>query len=104
MEKPSARPCHTPCRPLFPTADFQASLRDGVVLCKLVNAIKPNSVAKINSGNLAFKQMENINNFIAVARDMGVRPADLFQTVDLYEGSNMTQVLTTLDNVKRLTS
>lgn len=73
-------------------ADFHAALRDGVVLCKLANALKANSVAKINTGNLAFKQMENINNFIEAARNMGVRPADLFQTVDLYEANNMTQV------------
>jgi len=85
-------------------SDFHAALRDGQVLCKLANALRPGSVAKINSGNLAFKQMENINNFIEAARNIGVRPADLFQTVDLYEANNMTQVLTTLDNVKRLTA
>ncbi len=36
--------------------------------------------------------MENINNFLAAAQAYGVRSEDLFQTVSLYEGSNMTQV------------
>lgn len=36
--------------------------------------------------------MENISNFVQVARDLGVRPDDVFQTPDLYEGGNMTQV------------
>ena len=36
--------------------------------------------------------MENINNFLAAAGAYGVKSEDLFQTVALYEGSNMTQV------------
>jgi hypothetical protein len=60
-------------------------------LCKLANALKPGSVKKINTGSLAFKQMENINSFLEFARNKGVKANDLFQTVDLYEASNMTQ-------------
>jgi len=82
--------------------DFHGALRDGTVLCKLANAIQPNAVKKVNSSALAFKQMENINNFLEFARNKGVKPNDLFQTVDLYEAANMTQVLQTLDNLKRL--
>ncbi|EGD73794.1 hypothetical protein PTSG_05487 [Salpingoeca rosetta] len=81
--------------------DFQAALRDGVILCKLANAIKPGAVAKINQSSMAFKQMENISNFIEFARGAGISSSDLFQTVALYEGENMTQVLLTLDNLKR---
>lgn len=73
-------------------ADFHAALRDGTVLCKLANAITPGAVPKVNSSALAFKQMENINNFLEAARNKGVKPNDLFQTVSLYEASNMTQV------------
>ena len=32
---------------------------------------------------LAFKEMENIGNFIASLSNFGVRPEDLFQTTDL---------------------
>ena len=36
--------------------------------------------------------MENIGNFINACAEYGVRPEDSFQTVDLYEATNMTLV------------
>eukprot|EP00055_Hartaetosiga_balthica_P018627 m.134947 g.134947 ORF g.134947 m.134947 type:complete len:308 (+) comp9790_c0_seq1:168-1091(+) len=82
--------------------DFHAALRDGTALCKLVNALKPGSVARINDSKMAFKQMENINNFLEACKGFGVRTNDLFQTVALYEAENMVQVLQTIDNLKRI--
>jgi len=86
----------------LPSGDFQSALKSGVALCQLINALKPGSVKSINPSSLPFKQMENINNFITGAQAYGVRSEDLFQTVSLYEGSNMTQVLQALDNLMRL--
>lgn len=41
---------------------YEDYLRDGTVLCELMNKIKPGSVSKINpSGGSDFKMMENIN-------------------------------------------
>lgn len=68
-------------------------LKDGVVLCHLINKLSPNAVKKIHESNMAFKQMENINHFLQAAQAYGVQPMDLFQTVDLYEDKNMSQVL-----------
>lgn len=85
-------------------ADFQAGLKNGEILCRLANILRPGSIKSINKATLAFKQMENINFFLDFARNIGVRGDDLFQTVALFEGSNMTQVLQTLDNVRRITS
>jgi len=73
--------------------DVQTPLKNGVLLCQLVNAIKPGSVKKINTGNMAFKQMENIGNFLAACENFGCQKVDLFQTVDLYEGNNIPQVV-----------
>ena len=42
---------------------------------------------------MAFKQMENIGNFLDGCETVGVNREDLFQTVDLYEGENMAQVV-----------
>ena len=73
--------------------EVQLKLKDGVTLCKLINKLSPNSVPKINSTQAAFKQMENINFFLTACEGMGCLRSDLFQTVNLYEGTNMAQVL-----------
>ena len=51
--------------------DTIETLKDGTVLCKLVNKIKPGAVAKISPSKLAFKQMENINFFLEAAKAFG---------------------------------
>lgn len=50
---------------------------------------------------MAFKQMENINNFLQACQQMGMVNTDLFQTVDLYESQNMHQVVCTLHALGR---
>lgn len=37
---------------------------------------------------MAFKQMEQISQFLKAAEIYGVRTTDIFQTVDLWEGKN----------------
>lgn len=73
--------------------DVSTALKNGVLLCHLINCIKPGSVRKINENNMAFKQMENIGNFLAACEKVGCNKGDLFQTVDLYESSNIPQVI-----------
>ena len=63
--------------------DFHASLRDGVVLCILANAIKPGCIRKINTAGMPFKEMENIKSFLTAARSMGLPEHDCFSTPDL---------------------
>ena len=48
---------------------------------------------KFNNMKMAFKQMENINNFLTACEKYGVAKTDLFQTVDLYEKQNLWQVV-----------
>lgn len=40
---------------------FEDVLKDGTVLCELMNKIKPGAVPKINTSGGEFKMMENIN-------------------------------------------
>ena len=39
-------------------------MKDGVVLCKLINAISPNSVKKIQEKGSNFQLMENIDRYV----------------------------------------
>jgi len=75
---------------------FHEWLKDGQVLCKLANSIKPGAIKKINASSLAFKQMENITFFMNFARDTGVPESSMFSTPDLYEEKNMGSVVSAL--------
>ena len=37
-------------------------------------------------------KMENIHNFLNASKELGVKPDNLFQTSDLYEGTDMNKV------------
>ncbi|XP_041475112.1 muscle-specific protein 20-like isoform X1 [Lytechinus variegatus] len=82
---------------------FAESLKDGVVLCKLINKIVAHfgspQIKKINTSSMAFKQMENIGNFVKFAEEFGVPKESLFQTVDLYEERDVGMVVTCLDRL-----
>ena len=48
--------------------------------------------------------MENIGNFLTQCEAYGLTKQDLFQTVDLYEGQNMPQVISNLPPLTKLTN
>ncbi|XP_066918661.1 transgelin-2-like [Clytia hemisphaerica] len=77
----------------YSPADLQEKLKDGQILCALANAIVPESILRVNTNKMAFKQMENIGKFLAFCEEFGCLRTDLFQTVDLYEGVNMPTVV-----------
>jgi len=83
-------------------ANVQAWLKDGTRLCALMNVIQPGSIGKVNSSKMAFKQMENISKFTDAIEKYGMKKQDKFQTVDLYEGQNMSQVFLTLIQLSSL--
>lgn len=75
---------------------FMDGLKDGVILCELINMLQPGSVKKINHSPQNWHQLENIGNFIKAIQDFGLKPHDIFEANDLFENTNHTQVQTTL--------
>ncbi|KAM4565755.1 transgelin isoform 1-T1 [Odontesthes bonariensis] len=77
---------------------FQAWLKDGSILSELINSLflgeKP--VKKVQKPTMAFKQMEQISQFLNAAEKYGVTKTDMFQTVDLWEGKDLAAVQRTL--------
>ncbi|XP_010892481.1 calponin-2 [Esox lucius] len=76
--------------------DFQKGLKNGVILCELINKLQPGSVKKINKSSMNWHQLENITNFIKAIQTYGLKPHDIFEANDLFENGNMTQVQSTL--------
>ncbi|XP_054739020.1 muscle-specific protein 20 [Anastrepha obliqua] len=80
---------------------YEDHLKDGQVLCTLINKLSPNAVPKINSSGGQFKMMENINNFQKALIEYGVPDLDVFQTVDLWEKKDIAQVTNTIFAIGR---
>ena len=79
----------------------QQTLKDGIILCELINTLQPGSVKRVNHQKMPFFKMENIGNFLAACEAYGLAKADLFQTVDLFEGRNMIAVINCIHSLGR---
>lgn len=70
------------------------------VLCELINSLcKEKPVKKIQSSSMAFKQMEQVSQFLNAAERYGVIKTDMFQTVDLWEGEYANRSQTFLQQI-----
>eukprot|EP01125_Pyxidicula_operculata_P010718 TRINITY_DN352_c1_g1_i1.p1 TRINITY_DN352_c1_g1~~TRINITY_DN352_c1_g1_i1.p1 ORF type:complete len:878 (-),score=240.74 TRINITY_DN352_c1_g1_i1:124-2757(-) len=80
-------------------------LQDGSLLCKIMNSVKPGSIAKFNEGpNIHYiKQMENIHAYLGGCWDLGIPGDSLFSPKDLQSEANFEKVINNLLEVKNLT-
>merc|ERR1712173_530750 len=83
--------------------DFGELLKDGSVLCNLINALQPGSVKKINTLKAPFKQRENIEMYLKACTAYGLKEQDLFQVNDLYENKNLYMVVDNLFSLGGMT-
>ncbi|KAJ3323890.1 Transgelin [Blyttiomyces sp. JEL0837] len=78
-------------------------LKDGVVLCKLATALKPETPVKSKGGKFAFIHQENLGNYFKACEAMGVS-GSVFTYDDLKEESGLPKVLSQLITLKKATT
>jgi len=87
----------------FPNVPYEYALRDGVILCKLMNRLAPGIIQKINTTGGDYKLMDNINQFQRACTLYGLSDVDLFQTTDLWDFKNIALVTQTIFAIGRAT-
>ncbi|XP_066092661.1 LIM domain only protein 7 isoform X7 [Saccopteryx bilineata] len=76
----------------FETKDFRASLENGILLCDLINKLKPGIIKKINRLSTPIAGLDNINVFLKACEQIGLKEAQLFHPGDLQDLSNRVTV------------
>ncbi|XP_027700365.1 LIM domain only protein 7 isoform X6 [Vombatus ursinus] len=76
----------------FENKDFRASLENGVLLCDLINKLKPGIIRKINRLATPIAGLDNINVFLKACEKIGLKEAQLFHPGDLQDLSNRVTV------------
>jgi len=72
--------------------NFIQELRDGIMLCELINSILPNTIVKIHKTQHILHKLENIILFLKACKMLGVYEIHIFSEWDLLEMRNMEKV------------
>uniref|UniRef100_A0A803SP83 LIM and calponin homology domains 1 n=1 Tax=Anolis carolinensis TaxID=28377 RepID=A0A803SP83_ANOCA len=76
----------------FGDKDFRLGLENGVLLCELLNSIKPGLVKKINRLPTPIAGLDNIALFLRGCKELGLKESQLFDPGDLQDTSNRAAV------------
>jgi len=83
---------------VIPEEDLADLLSDGIILCKLANAIQPKAVARIQTKSTPdeklppHKKMQNAMSFLQACKAFGIPNQFLFIPSDLFEGKEILKV------------
>jgi hypothetical protein len=69
------------------------NLKDGVLLCRVMLTLKPNSVPKIHEEKAVFRRKENLFFFLEALDEHDFPAKKKFTVADLYEEKNLIKVL-----------
>uniref|UniRef100_A0A8D0CHG4 Rho guanine nucleotide exchange factor 7 n=1 Tax=Scleropages formosus TaxID=113540 RepID=A0A8D0CHG4_SCLFO len=85
-----------------PEGFLQSSLRDGVVLCKLLERLRPGSIDKIHQEpRTDGERLENIREFLKGCLSFRI---ETFEASDLLQGQNFGRVLSSLVTLNKVTA
>ncbi|XP_032042024.1 LIM and calponin homology domains-containing protein 1 [Aythya fuligula] len=76
----------------FGEKDFRSGLENGILLCELLNAIKPGLIKKINRLPTPIAGLDNIILFLRGCKELGLKESQLFDPGDLQDTSNRVTV------------
>ncbi|XP_074444028.1 LIM and calponin homology domains-containing protein 1 isoform X11 [Larus michahellis] len=79
----------------FGEKDFRSGLENGILLCELLNAIKPGLVKKINRLPTPIAGLDNIILFLRGCKELGLKESQLFDPGDLQDTSNRVTIKNT---------
>ncbi|XP_074807599.1 LIM and calponin homology domains-containing protein 1 isoform X1 [Natator depressus] len=85
----------------FGDKDFRSGLENGILLCELLNAIKPGLVKKINRLSTPIAGLDNTILFLRGCKELGLKESQLFDPGDLQDTSNRITIKN-IDNSRKL--
>ncbi|OWF52965.1 myophilin-like [Mizuhopecten yessoensis] len=83
---------HNYGKPIDLKSGIENVLKDGIILCDMMNNLMPGCIKKIDRKGGGFALMQNLGRFQDAAKKYGVPAEEVFQTVDLWEKKNICQV------------
>uniref|UniRef100_A0A3P8V2S4 Calponin-homology (CH) domain-containing protein n=1 Tax=Cynoglossus semilaevis TaxID=244447 RepID=A0A3P8V2S4_CYNSE len=72
----------------FMCSDFRAALDNGVLLCDLINRLKPGIIKKVNRLSTPIAGLDNVNLFLKACGKLGLNESQLFHPGDLQDLSS----------------
>ncbi|XP_067371256.1 LIM domain only protein 7 isoform X14 [Channa argus] len=76
----------------FRSNNFRSELENGVLLCDLINKIKPGIIKKVNRLPTPIAGLDNLNVFLKACGKLGLKEAQLFHPGDLQDVSTRVTV------------
>ncbi|KAF0026666.1 hypothetical protein F2P81_021403 [Scophthalmus maximus] len=76
----------------FGSSDFRSALENGVLLCDLINKIRPGIIKRVNRLPTPIAGLDNLNVFLRACGKLGLKDAQLFHPGDLQDLSTRVTV------------
>ncbi|XP_026129606.1 LIM domain only protein 7 isoform X2 [Carassius auratus] len=76
----------------FGSKSFRVALEDGVLLCDLINRLKPGIIRRVNRLSTPIAGLDNVNVFLRACQKLGLNEAQLFHPGDLQDVSTRVTV------------